>query len=430
MGCTLKVATRIFPPVIVEMPQSSKDKYGGLELNILTYILEKLNLSVQYKVLVSKNKSQFEMKANLIDETAHGDTDISVGGLTISDRFISRTDFTVPYAENVIKWYVPCAKYVSPCTNILKVYTLDAWVCLFFTPIPVVIFMRHVAIRLNNYQLRESHKYMTLESCLSIFLSIAFGVSVAELPRTSVLRTFIILYIFFSFLMTTIFQSYFTSLLLNPGFEKQISNMKDIIESGIQYGYSDDVEERLKYDANEYEFRIMQERRIMCQDPCQCFERMLKHVNFACVSNTFCAEVLTKSRVPSDTRREVCTLPNEVDTLRSAMHFKRGHPLLRYFDKIIRRLIEVGLVHKLKNGFISEQKLMSVSSSLSYGEDNFDPKNVVAENIYEGGYFVLSVAHLQDSFYLLLLGHSIGLTVLIAEIVHRMLLRRTTNPYL
>jgi hypothetical protein len=64
MGCTLKVATRVFPPIIGELAQGSKEKYSGIELNILRFILGKLNLSVEYKFLVSTNKSQFEIKAD------------------------------------------------------------------------------------------------------------------------------------------------------------------------------------------------------------------------------------------------------------------------------------------------------------------------------------------------------------------------------
>jgi hypothetical protein len=44
MGCTVKVATRVFPPIIVELAQGSKEKYSGIELNIRGCSLEILNL--------------------------------------------------------------------------------------------------------------------------------------------------------------------------------------------------------------------------------------------------------------------------------------------------------------------------------------------------------------------------------------------------
>ena len=44
MGCNVKDATRVFPPIIVKLIQGSKRKYIGPELNIVRCILEKLNL--------------------------------------------------------------------------------------------------------------------------------------------------------------------------------------------------------------------------------------------------------------------------------------------------------------------------------------------------------------------------------------------------
>jgi hypothetical protein len=38
--------------MIVELAEGSKEKYGGPELNIVRCILVKLNLSIEYKVLV------------------------------------------------------------------------------------------------------------------------------------------------------------------------------------------------------------------------------------------------------------------------------------------------------------------------------------------------------------------------------------------
>jgi len=426
MGCTVKVATRVPPPITVEMSQGSREKLSGPELNILKCILEKLNLSVEYKIIVQTNKSQFEMETELTDETVSGDTDISVGCLTVSDRFISRADCTLIYLEEAVQWYVPCAKCSNPWTALLRVYTLESWICVLCIPLPLVIFMYCIAIRVNKYQLRESQKYMTFQSCLFILSSIALGVSVRELPRTSVLRTFVFLHITYSFFMSTMFQNYYTTFLLNPGLEKQISNINDIIQSGIQFGYSRDTEESLKYIANEYEYSIMQERRVMCDNQCHCLELMLKDVNFACVSNTLCAEVAKQSHVSSYGRRNVCVLPNEIDKLRGTMYLTKGHPLLIHFNKIIRRMTEVGLISKWKRDFVSKQKLMFVSS-LSYGKDVLVTKKIVADKMYEAGYFVLSTSHFTVAFLFLLLGSSLSLTVFIVEFVYGRLLGHTKN---
>ena len=69
---------------------------------------------MEYKFLVSTNKSHFESTADIIYVTVSGDTDIAVGGLTVSYRFISRADCTLPYLEYELKWYVPYAKCANP----------------------------------------------------------------------------------------------------------------------------------------------------------------------------------------------------------------------------------------------------------------------------------------------------------------------------
>ena len=119
---------------MVELAQGSKNKYSGIELNNLQFILEKLKLSIENKFVVSTNKSQFEMKYDITYKTVSGDTDISVGGLTVSDRFISRADCTLPYLQYAVQRYVPCAKTANPWTALLRVYTLDAWICVLCTP--------------------------------------------------------------------------------------------------------------------------------------------------------------------------------------------------------------------------------------------------------------------------------------------------------
>jgi len=63
----------------------------------------------------------------------------------------------------------------------------------------------------------------------------------------------------------------------------------------------------------------------VCDNQCQGLELMLKDVNFACVSNAYCAEVALQSRGSSYAIRDVCVLPNEIDRIRRTMYLKRGH---------------------------------------------------------------------------------------------------------
>jgi len=45
--------------------------------------------------------------------------------------------------------------------------------CVLCTSLPIVIFKYHIVIHVTKYQIRESHRHMTFQSCFSIFFSIA-----------------------------------------------------------------------------------------------------------------------------------------------------------------------------------------------------------------------------------------------------------------
>jgi hypothetical protein len=96
-----------------------------------------------------------------------------------------------------------------------------------------------------------------------------------------------------------------------------------------------------------------------------------------------------------------------------------------HFNKNIRRMTEVGLTSKWKRDLESKQKLVFVSSPLSHGKYSFGNKNIVADSMYEKGYFPLCVAHLAAALLALLVGCLLSITVLIAELVYRRLLGNT-----
>jgi hypothetical protein len=414
-GCGVKVATHIFPPLVVELNESNGTKYGGLELSVLSYVLEKLNLSVEYKVIHSTNKLNFDTKTKVIAETAFGETDISVGGLLLSDQYKLSADFTVDYAEYATKWYVPCAKIAHRWDAIFQVYSLSAWLsfCVIDT---LVTFVMHLsATCVNDYRFRESHNYKTFPSCLYIVLAISFGVCVPAMPKTPILKIIFFAFLCYSFVLTTVFQSYFTSFLVDPGFEKQISSVKDILESGIGYGYTAEIDKLLK-NTEESEYRIMQQHRVRCENESQCLERTLNNGDFACIANTYFVEYLRKTTDWERVKHNVCTLQNNTARMSNVMYLKKAHPILNKFNEILRRMVEAGLVDKCKYDLFTKDRIRAPSSA---NHQNYNHSNNVDDNKFKAGYFAFSFIHLQIAFDILLLGFMLSTLILIGEIVYQ-----------
>ncbi|KAJ4436691.1 hypothetical protein ANN_16822 [Periplaneta americana] len=67
---------------------------------------------------------------------------------------------------------------------------------------------------------RESTSYKSISSCLYNVWAVHLGVSVTDMPRTTILRTLFIMCVWYAYAMGNLFQMYFTSFLVDPGLEK------------------------------------------------------------------------------------------------------------------------------------------------------------------------------------------------------------------
>jgi hypothetical protein len=62
------------------------------------------------------------------------------------------------------------------------------------------------------------------------------GVSVPQQPKTSTLRVFFFLFVCFCFGITTVFQAFFVSYLLEQNYEKKLETLGYLLDSDVVYG--------------------------------------------------------------------------------------------------------------------------------------------------------------------------------------------------
>jgi hypothetical protein len=74
--------------------------------------------------------------------------------------------------------------------------------------------------------MNESYGYRTVIHCLQNMWCVFMGVSVAAMLRPHRVRALFMLFLWYSFAMSTIFQLFFTSFLVSPGYVTRISSFK------------------------------------------------------------------------------------------------------------------------------------------------------------------------------------------------------------
>lgn len=87
-------------------------------------------------------------------------------------------------------------------------------------------------------QLHHSHTSTGILSSISMTWAVIFGVSVPEIPRNDTFSTAFMAVVCYSFAISCVFQTYFTSILVNPGMNKQIKTSEELHQSSFVYHYN------------------------------------------------------------------------------------------------------------------------------------------------------------------------------------------------
>jgi hypothetical protein len=104
------------------------------------------------------------------------------------------------------------------------------------------------------------------------------AVSVPQQPTTSTLRVFFFLYVCFCFAISTVFQAFFVSYLVEPMYEKKLETLDELLQSDVVYSIHPSVS-FVKGYPNIPEFvDFVEQKRLKedCSDLRKCVERMIK----------------------------------------------------------------------------------------------------------------------------------------------------------
>jgi hypothetical protein len=85
----------------------------------------------------------------------------------------------------------------------------------------------------TQLHVRDSENYKTIMYCIQNVWAVLTGVSVPQKPISFSLRIFFTAWVLYAVSMTTVYQAFFIGLLVNPGFEKRITTLNDLIPSEI-----------------------------------------------------------------------------------------------------------------------------------------------------------------------------------------------------
>jgi hypothetical protein len=210
--------------------------------------------------------------------------------------------------------------------------------------------------------------------------------------------------------MTTVYQAYFIGLLVNPGFEKSITTLKDLIQSGIEYGYPVEMD---IFTFSDPLYKIITKNRKICKSAYTCLQRVIERNDFATIFDGCRIEYFKTRLLFHNIHVQVCTLGEDITFYMGSMYMAKGNPLLHTFNEIITRTFEAGLLKKWMNDFMSSPR--SDDHPIDDDDTNFSD---FATNKLNTNYSTISLIYLQVVFYVLLIGHIISTFVFLVEVLY------------
>ncbi|PSN45907.1 Ionotropic receptor 746 [Blattella germanica] len=394
-GCKLIVTTMQNKPYVMRTETYTEDgsvieHYNGLDMVFLMYVSEAINFRVEFQETNATSTPAFYSRSleYLLDKR----TDVSIGLFVLAPHFLSFGDPTIPYIFSSLDWYVPCARPNPKTGRVMDVFTDSVWMVVF-----LVLFQAAFLFRLFGCSEMESEVYKSFSDCLMNTWAIFLASSTSH-PSTNEFRCFFLVFVCYCFAMTTIFQSFFTTFIIEPGFEKQIESIEDMNKRKIYFAQHRAAETLATLTSSTLMNGIKYNER--CEDYTTCMEISIKYQNISIISEKYMMEFMSSYLANSATTKVCCTFISVV-TGGICMYFPKGDPLVDTFNLYIQRCLE--------NGFLVRYWSLLSRRKINYHQEE--------PNDSYSSYTRFSLFHLHYYFLTMLVGYGFSFVLLLVECV-------------
>jgi len=411
--CPLNASTMDWTNLVTPPFESTREGNGpkltykeGLEVIVYRNILEAFNMTESFKIhdkIYSQVWGDYDPVRNtytgVIGDAKFGRSNISFCGLPKNFFYEMHVDSTHSYLESGFHWYVQCARPRPRWQMFVRTFALSVWASLILAFVAFAIVMWGLAKFPDERQ--ESTLYRTFFGTLQALMAVFLNESVNRLPSKTFLRLFFCLWIWSSFALTVVFETYFTSYLVDPGREKQVSDVEELLASKLTLTF--DIGYKDLFKGTDERAELILSRHVPCPNFQACARRTATLGDSATILDFENFDLFKHKFVDENGDSLLCRLPGKISGYQIAMFMQKGNPLFRPVDGVILRLVEAGLVDFWWRMIVYSQK--------------FTTEHESAEAPIK--FFVFSLSHLYVAFTFLALGFCLGILAFVLEILYK-----------
>ena len=400
-GCPLIVHVDIKPPNVFPPKRIWYNDSGyqnvyedGIEIELLRIIGNALNMKLDIE-----DTTQIEY---------HKVTPaIYVGGYaTITSALDYLTEKTRGYLSLRFDWYTPCAVRHQRWSHFFNIFSVDMWICFALSLVLAVITVSCISNHRHKSHLHECKSYSNIFSVITNIISVVLSVSVNTQPRSAPLSLFFFCWVCYSVAVSTVFQAYLTTFLIELGYEEPIKTVEQMLISDKEFGFVDDFDALFDNVPESVDSDILKNP-ARSPDLCASLNWAAFYQNMSILFDNLNIEFSRDMGKLTDENKRplLCELEDAgVACLELVLLVIRGNLLLELINNIIERTVESGILTNIKKRDFPKEKLLSM-------QDAF---------VFDDTHTAFGVRHLQTAFYLLVIGYVLAFVCFVTEIVwHR-----------
>jgi hypothetical protein len=206
----------------------------------------------------------------------------------------------------------------------------------------------------------------------------------------------------YSVAVSTAFQAYLTTYLLEPGYEEPLKNVDQMLKSGKKFGFNWGYASLFNDTLDVIDSAILKNA-LQLPDEVLCFIWATVYHNMSTVLHELEMENYRGRRNWTDenNRPLLCELEDGVIRLfDAAISARKGSPFFAIIDDVLGHIIEGGIFLHILKRYFEKEKIESRYHTHTFADT----------------YYVISINHLQTAFYFLMLGYVLAVVCFVTEV--------------
>ncbi|KAJ9575030.1 hypothetical protein L9F63_007815 [Diploptera punctata] len=287
------------------------------------------------------------------------------------------------YYSMIYYWFLPKSEAYSRWSSMLRIFTIPTWICM-------IIFLAFSAVVSRYVSGQSGDIFLWIMKLLSLHLGLGIRIT-----KSLHFKCFFTFWLMYCIAISTIFQSFFTSYLVDPGHQHQVDSLEELVEQEYDLVFS-------TRDVSFIDYHTYTTPNIKYISG---GENSLLYLHNNTKTAVFTPEESVIYFYNTVCNGNVSNKLHKIKAFQKPYHLFvefRNHHLETQFYRYLQRIMESGLPEKLVNDILYPKGKARISKVMS---------DVV------GNYFSFSFKHMMSTFILYLSGMGLGLFVFVLELI-------------